>query len=152
MNTENDQQVIKYTITRLLASREHSRYELAQKLAQRNFNSQLIQDWIEKFAAADIQSDQRFVEMLCRSRVNKGVGELSLRNECRLHKIDADLLNRVLASMQVDWFELAERTLHKKLSGKTIDDARQQQKYYRFMLQRGFSAEQIHYAIQSVKE
>lgn len=151
MSTD-EQQVIKYTITRLLASREHSLYELAVKLKQRNFDSALVQHWLEKFSAAELQSDYRFAEMLARSRINKGVGELSLINELKQHQLSHEIIHQVLGHLAPDWFELACQALIKKTSGQPPHDLKTQQKYYRFLQQRGFSAEQIRYAIQSLKE
>jgi len=152
MTAYDEQQVIKYTITRLLASREQSLHELSIKLKQRNFNEELVQDWLQKFSSADLQSELRFAEMLARSRINKGVGELSLKNELKQHKIPHEMVERVLHELAPDWFELALHALNKKISGGKISSAKEQQKHYRFLLQRGFSSEQIHYAIQSLKE
>ena len=152
MAAEDEQLEIKYTITRLLAMREQSLHELARKLRQRNFNADLVQEWLEKFSGADLQSELRFAEMLARSRVNKGVGELSLRSQFKQHNISQDIVTRVLQDLAADWFELALQALTKKTAGQGINSAKEQQKYYRFLQQRGFSAEQIHYAIQSLKE
>ena len=151
MSTD-EQQVLKYTITRLLASREHSLYELEVKLRQRNFEPDAVQQWLEKFCAADLQSDYRFAEMLARSRINKGVGEFSLINELKQHRLAQEIINQVLRELAPDWFEIAQQALMKKTGGKPPHDLKTQQKYHRFLLQRGFSAEQIRYAIQSLKE
>ena len=152
MTAHDERQTIKYTITRLLARREQSLHELTLKLKQRSFNDELVQEWLEKFSNADLQSELRFAEMLARSRINKGAGELSLRNEFKQHKIPQDIVDFVLQELAPDWFELAIDALNKKLAGAQINSAKEQQKYYRFLLQRGFSAEQIRYAIQSLKE
>tara|TARA_R110002167_G_scaffold1441_16_gene6898 strand:+ start:9862 stop:10320 length:459 start_codon:yes stop_codon:yes gene_type:complete len=138
---------IKYTITRLLARREHSRHELVGKLKLRNYDTELCEQWLNKFAQSDIQSDERYAEMLARSKVNKGAGELSIRNEFRLHHIDDDIVNRVLTQLDMDWFEHAVLVLEKKKGHAQLSEPKVYQKYYRFMLQRGFSAEQIHYAM-----
>jgi regulatory protein len=152
MTAEDEPHAVKYTITRLLASREHSLHELALKLRQRNFDAELVQEWLDKFSNADLQSELRFAEMLARSRVNKGSGELRLINEFKQHKIPQDIVKCVLEDLSPDWFELALQALIKKNAGQGIYSAKEQQKYYRFLQQRGFSAEQIHYAIQSLNE
>lgn len=46
---ENEVKIIKYTITRLLAGREHSKHELLKKLLQRYFERHLCFEWIDKF-------------------------------------------------------------------------------------------------------
>lgn len=151
MNTNDDYQEIKYTITRLLARREHSRHELINKLKQRDFDGELVLQWLIKFAESDIQSDERFAEMLARSKVNKGMGELRVKNEIKLHRIDSGIAHRVLSALEVDWFEHAVTVLTKKKGQSKLSEPKVYQKYYRFMLQRGFSAEQIHYAMGVLK-
>lgn len=151
MSTNEAYKEIKYTITRLLARREQSRHELVNKLKLRKFDTELSEQWLNKFAQSDIQSDERYAEMLARSKINKGVGELSIRNEFRLHQIDDGIVNRVLTNLDMDWFEHAVRVLEKKKGQAQLCEPKVHQKYYRFMLQRGFSAEQIHYAMGVLK-
>jgi regulatory protein len=151
MSINEAYQEIKYTITRLLARREHSRHELVNKLKLRKYHTELSEQWLNKFAQSDIQSDERYAEMLARSKINKGVGELSIRNEFRLHQIDDGIVNRVLTNLNMEWFEHAVRVLEKKKRQAQLSEPKVYQKHYRFMLQRGFSAEQIHYAMGVLK-
>jgi regulatory protein len=152
INDPSDHQSIKYTITRLLASREHSRHELLIKLQQRQYDTQSCLEWIEKFAVADIQSDRRFAEMLLRSRVQKGQGELAVKQECASHKLPESLVQALLDAMHIDWFAQALSVAEKKTKGQQLQSLKDQQKLYRFMAQRGFSSEQIRYAIQNIKQ
>jgi regulatory protein len=151
MNENEEYKEIKYTITRLLARREHSCHELALKLKLREFDTELVAYWLKKFAESDIQSDQRFAEMLVRSKINKGAGELGVKNEFRIHCIDEDIVKTVLEHLEIDWFEQAVNVLAKKIGNTQLDEPKVYQKYYRFMLQRGFTAEQIHYAMGVLK-
>jgi regulatory protein len=56
---ENDIKIIKYTITRLLTGREHSKYELLKTLLPRYYERYLCVERIDKFNQHHIQSNPR---------------------------------------------------------------------------------------------
>ncbi|MGS2720458.1 regulatory protein RecX [Paraglaciecola aestuariivivens] len=149
--TEKDTKIIKSTLTRLLAAREHSKHELLTKLLERNFDYDLSIEWIEKFNQHNLQSEQRFAEALIRGRVNKGIGELRVLNELKQHKIPPEVINLAFEEEPVDWFELAIQVHAKKYKNQPIIDHLTRQKRQRFLYSRGFSQEQIHYALNSNK-
>ncbi|MGJ8678729.1 regulatory protein RecX [Paraglaciecola sp.] len=149
---ENNTKIIKHTITRFLARREHSKSELLKKLAERDFDIELCRQWIDKFSESDIQSDLRFAESLIRGRVNKGVGEVRILKELKDHKIDNDFIRQAMQELQIDWFELASKVFIKRFSGQVATDWKAKQKQQRFMYFRGFSHEQISYAFDSVEK
>jgi regulatory protein len=75
---ENEVKIIKYTITRLLSGREHSKCGLLKKLLQRDFERHLCLEWIDKFNQHNLLSKARFAESLIRERVDEGIGELRI--------------------------------------------------------------------------
>ena len=59
----------------LVSRREHSRYELMQKLNKRFPETMpIIEDVLVKLAANNILDDERFAEMYLSSRARKGFG------------------------------------------------------------------------------
>ena len=54
--------------------------------------------------------------------------------------------------LSIDWFELAVQVFEKKYAGKLIAYSKGQQKQQRFLYFRGFTHDQIHYAIESSKD
>ena len=56
----------------LLVRREHSRKELARKLAERGIERDAALAAVDRLAGDGWQSDVRFAEMLVRSRVGQG--------------------------------------------------------------------------------
>ena len=146
---ENNNKIIKHTITRLLARREHSKSELIKKLHLREFDSEQIDEWVEKFSQHDIQSDTRFVEAFIRGKVNKGQGESRIRNELRQHDIDQRVINKAFKDSAIDWFELALAVFDKRFSDGVENEYKNKQKQQRFMLYRGFDHEQIRYVFES---
>ena len=59
------------TAFNLLARREHSAFELTQKLKQRGYSSTIIATVLNKLQQQHLQSDTRFVENYIHSRINK---------------------------------------------------------------------------------
>ncbi|MFT4811408.1 MAG: regulatory protein [Arenicella sp.] len=58
----------------------------------------------------------------------------------------------VMNELSIDWFELAVQVFEKKYAGKLIAYSKGQQKQQRFLYFRGFTHDQIHYAIESSKD
>jgi SOS response regulatory protein OraA/RecX len=65
---ENEVKIIKYSITMLLAGREHSKHELLKKLLIAYFEGHLCIECIDKFNQNNLQSNVRFTESLIRGR------------------------------------------------------------------------------------
>lgn len=127
----------------LLARREHSRYELKQKLTSKGFTGADIEQAIDKCQQQGYQSDDRFVEQFCRYRAGQGDGPLKIRHALQQKGIACDLINQHLGSF--DWYELALTVYKKKFvnTGTEAKDFKTRQKQMRFMQSRGFDMELI---------
>ena len=132
----------------LLARREHSRKELATKLAKRceQLDINEILDELEKLGYL---SDQRFTESFIRMRCSQGHGEIRIRFDLKQKGISSDLISAMLERCDIDWFEQASELYQRKyrtlLDGK---DYKERGKRMRYMSQRGFTMDQINYSIE----
>ena len=61
-------------------------------------------------------------------------------------------MTAAITELNLDWFELAVKVFDKKYVNKPAKDFKDQQKQQRFLYYRGFTHEQIHYAIESTKD
>lgn len=147
--TDEQVKIINNAITQFLSRREHSLKELRNKLQLKGLDSTLCDAQLEKFVKGDIQSDARFAEMIVRSRANKGQGLNRIRQELNEHQIDSGLIHDAIADLNIDWFELARQVALKKYSGSIPKDWTERQKRQRFMQYRGFTLEQINYALEN---
>ena len=70
---------------RMLASREHSRRELLEKLTRKSSDvpSDCIEQVLDALAEQGLQCDVRYAESLIRSRINRGYGPYYIRQELR---------------------------------------------------------------------
>ena len=150
--TDNANKIINYTITRYLAAREHSRHELLRKLLLKEYDQALSLQQLDKFSAANIQSEARFAESLVRGRINKGFGEQYIRSQLTEHRIEPGIISQAIENciteLQIDWYELACQVLAKKYREVPAKNWQEQQKRNRFLQYRGFDHEQIRYAKQ----
>jgi regulatory protein len=125
----------------LLTRREHSVYELTQKLAKYGVDEAL--EAILKCQELDLQSDLRFAEMLCRTRVNQGYGPHKIAKDLLSARVDRDLIAQVIAAENLNWVDHALRVWQKKYRNVINNSLLEQQKQQKFLLTRGFTHETI---------
>ena len=133
----------------MLAGREYLRSQLTTKLNKKFENSPLIPEVLDQLAAENLQSDHRFVEAFIRSRISRGQGCTRIRLDLKSRGADAALIDELLAEADIDWFELAKTTAQQKFGNNQPIDAREKAKRIRFLQYRGFSFDQISYALGS---
>jgi len=127
---------------KMLSAREHSVYELTQKLTKREFSRELIEALILDLQKSGYQSDERFAEQYARQRFNKGYGPLSIRAKLSERGIDSGLAADALDSLTADWVEHAEAVICRKFRADEIvsSEPKVEAKIARFLQTRGFSS------------
>ncbi|MDO4642308.1 MAG: regulatory protein RecX [Cardiobacteriaceae bacterium] len=140
----DEQRAIEARCLAALARREHSRVELAAKLHE--FSPQAIASVLDTLAERGWQSDLRFAESYVRSHVSRGQGRLKIRHELEMRGIRGELLRDVLDS--TDWYAVAHETYHKKYA-TPAQTQQERAKRQRFMVQRGFTFDEIQQAMKA---
>jgi regulatory protein len=132
----------------LLVRREHSRKELARKLAERGIERDAALAAVDRLAGDGWQSDARFAEMLVRSRVAQGQGPVRIRAELGTHGLGQEMIERALAGFEGDW-ALAARDLAQRRFGTGLAsaDTAQRRKAADFLYRRGFDGEAVRLAL-----
>ena len=131
----------------MLAGREYLRSQLATKLEKKFDNSPLIPDVLDRLASENLQSDSRFVEAFIRSRISRGQGYTRIRLDLKSRGAESTLIDQLLNEVDIDWFELAKITAQQKFGNNHNVDAKEKAKRMRFLQYRGFSFDQIKYAL-----
>jgi len=131
----------------ILAGREYLRCQLAAKLAKKFDNSELINEELNKLALENLQSDTRFVEAFIRSRISRGQGELRIRLDLQQRGANKALISQLLNEVDIDWYELAQKTAVSKFGSNSPVDDKEKAKRMRFLQYRGFSFDQISHAL-----
>ena len=145
---DNLQSAINSAVWRL-TKRDHSTYELQQKLTQKGFERQIIEQVITFCFEHDYLNEQRFAQSFVRLKAGRGYGIAVIKQELAQHKISAE--NQLLAfemyEKDHDWFELALAQKQKKFGDEPPQDLASKQKQQQFLYRKGFSGEQIEYAV-----
>ena len=124
----------------LLARREHSRRELTLKLRQGGYEGEEAGAALDRLGEQHYQDDDRFAEMLVRSRVAQGYGPMRLRAELKSHGLADARIREVLDAAEVDWPAMAAAQLRRRFGAAATSDHEERVRRAQFLLRRGFPA------------
>lgn len=124
----------------LLARREHSRRELKTKLRQSGYEGDEATAAIDRLGDQHYQDDDRFAEILVRSRAGQGYGPQRIRAELKTHAVADERIRELLDDAGVDWEASAIDQLRRRYGGKAAADHAERARRAQFLLRRGFAA------------
>src|SRR5512139_1220938 len=123
---------------RLLARREHSRAELARKLAQAGFDEAGIAALLDEFEQKNWLSDRRFAESWVADHRARS-GSVKLAFELRQRGVGDDIIESVLGDNRDSELERAREVWKKKFGWPPVDGA-EKARQMRFLQGRGFTS------------
>lgn len=124
----------------MLARREHSRRELKLKLRQKGYEGGEAGEALDRLGEQHYQDDDRFAEMLVRSRVSQGYGPMRVRAELKSHGLSDARIRAVLDEAEVDWDASAAAQLRRRFGAGSAPDRDEKARRAQFLLRRGFPA------------
>ncbi len=131
-----------------LSRREHATHELFQKLlAKEVYEADDISAALVRLTDQDLLSDERFTEAFIHQRANRGSGPLKIRAELRQKGISDAMIETFLDERNVLWCKNAQAVYLKKYGSEFPLDLKVKVRQNRFLQSRGFSSEQIRYAM-----
>lgn len=134
---------IREAALRLLARREHSRFELARKLTQRGWSGPVIEAVIDELADENLQSDERYAESYVRQRVARAYGPVRIRAELSERGIDRSLAARALETESPDWFAIAAAWYERRYGPEPPADLKEKSRRQQALARRGFTHDQV---------
>lgn len=126
---------------RLLAQRDHSRSELARKLAALGTPEE-IEATLDRMAELGFQSDRRYAEAWVRSKAQR-FGTARLKQELSRRGVDADTVADVLNEGELSSDIDRARAIWTSKFGAPAADRKEWARQARFLQSRGFSSEII---------
>lgn len=141
---------LKARALRYLSMREHSRAELARKLAryaQDPDETEAVLDWLE---TSNFLSAQRFSESLLNRRQAR-FGNQRILAELQTHGLEAEALQQARAQLSESENERAIAVLQRKFPAPPADPA-ERLRQSRFLQQRGFSGRAIQAALRAPRD
>ncbi|EEZ01298.1 regulatory protein RecX [Vibrio sp. RC586] len=133
----------------LLSRRDHSEYELHQKLTLKGHVHEIVDEVVKYCLELGYLSDVRYTASQARQMVHKGYGEQRLRQQLKEKRVAEAVIEQVLAEQTIDWFELAKEVANKKFKAGISFERSQYAKQVRYLQYRGFNFDQIRYALQA---
>lgn len=137
---------LKARALRYLSTREHSRLELARKLAryaEEGEDVEAVLDFLEK---NNWLSQERFAEALVHRKAGR-YGNSRVVAELQNHGVGGEALAELKSGLAETELARAREVWRRKF-GKVAQDAAERAKQMRFLLQRGFSQRAVRAAIQ----
>ena len=127
---------------RLLARREHTRAELAQKLSRYVEEHDDLNGLIEDLAQRGLVSDQRFAEHFINAK-QKRFGHLKIAHELRAKGLNAETITQLTVTSREQELESARAVWQRKFPTPPTSSA-EKAKQMRFLQGRGFSSDTIY--------
>lgn len=119
------------------------------RLARDGYPADEIDAALASLIEANYQSDERFAEMLVRSRIRQGYGPARLRAELRTHDLPDSLIGHLLQAADADWQEQAANQLRRRYGQEGPADYREHARRMQFLMRRGFDTATARAAIQT---
>lgn len=126
---------------RHLARRDHSRAELARKLARYGTEEE-IKAVLDRMSELELQSDARFAGAWVRGKASRFGGN-RLRNELARRGVDRSLIDETIASECVESELDRARSVWQSRFNTAPADAREWSRQARFLQTRGFATDVI---------
>ncbi len=132
---------LKARALRLLARREHSRAELARKLATHAEEGDDIDALLDELTRRGWLSDARFAEQSIRSKARR-FGPLKLAQQLRSRGVDEDTIAAGFRAAAADGASNLERVWRSRFHAPPADD-RELARQTRFLQGRGFPLDEV---------
>ena len=136
----------------ILARREHSVFELREKLLAREFPPDEVEQTLDALIADGLLSEQRFIDSFLASYTRRGHGPLWLRAELERRGIAGAQVAEALAGHEVDWPAQARAVREKRFGPDQPADYKERARQSRFLQYRGFSTDQVRQAFGGADE
>jgi regulatory protein len=145
--SQSDDQRALNSALRILTGRDHSRYELVQKLRQRGFMPEAVEHAVSECERLDYVNDERTTRLYIGQLIRKGFGARRIRLELKRKGLRGQTVRVMLSETlsDIDELEIARQIFRKHIKRfeRESDPQNKKNKIYRFLYARGFSPETI---------
>ncbi len=128
----------------MLSRREHSAFEIRDKLQKRDFEESEIEQAIIELQQGGWLSDERFAEAYIRMRQLKGFGPTRIGIELNERGVDEAIADAYMQADSDNWQQTLEQQYRKKYKNRAVEDYNDKAKRIRFLQYRGFSLDAIY--------
>jgi regulatory protein len=138
---------------KMLARRELSEMQVRQRLARKGHAPQAIDEAVERLRAERALDDNRVADAIARSETSlRRRGKVRVRMQIERAGIAKETAKRAVDEVfgAIDDGALLQSSLSKRLRGRdTIEDDREFQRIYRYLVAQGFESDQVMQALRA---
>ena len=135
---------------RSLAMREHSKYQIKNKLINKGFEKEIINDVLHDLYESGFQSDKRYTEEYIRYRQNIGYGAKKIIYELKSNGISSYLISEYLNNF-IDDYDVLFKLASDKILNENLNNQKILTKYINHFKYRGFDNNIILKVIKNIK-
>ena len=133
-----------------LAMREHSNIQLINKLKNKGFEADIVNNVLEDLRNSGFQSDERYTEEYIRYRQNSGYGLEKIIYELKSNGISPGLIDKNLYKF-IDDYDVLLDFAKFKIRDKNLEDQKVLFRYINNFRARGFEGDTILKVIENIK-
>ncbi|MUH73122.1 regulatory protein RecX [Psychrosphaera haliotis] len=130
-----------------LSKRDYSVADFQKKLDKVCEIEEMKSSLIIRLIENDWLSESRYIAAFVRSKTAAGLGTYRIINDLKQHGVSSADAEACIESQTTDWFEQAKDTYHRKYGETEVEEYKERAKRFRYMQYRGFSVDQINYAM-----
>lgn len=134
----------------LLARREHSRAELARKLARHAEEGDDIEALLDNLVARKLLSDERYAEARAHT-LSRKYGTARIAHDLRMQGVDDEIVRRIADETSATEVQRAREAWLKRF-GRLPDSAEERARQMRFLASRGFSGEAVRRVLRGLED
>jgi regulatory protein len=127
----------------LLARKDYATGEMRRMLNSLASEPVDVDTVILKLKEYNYLNDERIAENLLSRLLKKQYGLTRIRLEIRQKGIESDVIENVLNSLDIDWFEMASESRIKKFGEAIPIEPKEKARQIRYLQSRGFSMDMI---------
>ena len=142
-----DERAVRTAALALLAGRDFTRHELAERLGRRGYQPVLVESAVAALVAENLLREERFVGQFVDQHSRRGRGPMRIRQDLRQRGVESDAIDAAFKAGDVDWTESARAARRRRFGTALPADRRERAKQARFLQYRGFSSDQIRAAL-----
>jgi regulatory protein len=131
----------------MLARRDYPRRALKERLADSGFAEAAAESAVATLEDERLVNDARFVEAAVASRIARGQGPVRIALELRRQGVGAALVAAAVDGRAPEWAERAVELRRRRFGTQPPHDPKERARQVRFLLQRGFSGDQVRRAL-----
>jgi len=140
---DDNLQAIRLAAMNYLAMREHSAFELREKLCRKFTNGEVVDAAITLLIEQRLQSDQRFAEAFINMRYRQAKGPILIAMELKAKGVTPDIVEGCMEALSLDWTALVHKLRLKKFGQSQSLDIKERARQVRFLQSRGFDSQHI---------